>query len=144
MSSHIIREPALEDKIWKAYKGYTNWTPLKNCILEEWFSEDEIKALGHGANEWRNELAHSKRSYEPSIDTIRAIRLIEHFNYAIVLRQIGYDDEEIKGILKEILVRNDKPQNQNETPMQPIDGGKNSDNEPIEETKDSSAESGTE
>ena len=144
MSSHIIREPALEDKIWKAYKGYTNWTPLKNCILEEWFSEDEIKALGHEANEWRNELAHSKRSYEPSIDTIRAIRLIEHFNYAIVLRQIGYDDEEIKGILKEILVRNDKPQNQNETQMQPIDGGKNSDNEPIEETKDSSAESGTE
>lgn len=111
LSSHIICEPALEDKIWKAYNGYKNWLPLKSCISEEWFSEDEIRTLGHEANEWRNELAHSKRTYEPSIDTIRAVRLIEHLNYAIVLRKIGFKDDEIQNILQEILVRTNKPHN---------------------------------
>ena len=55
------------------------------------------------ANLWRNELAHSIRSYEPNVRTIKAVRLMEHLNYAIVLRYIGYNDEEIGNLLKEIL-----------------------------------------
>ena len=31
--------------------------------------------------------------------------LIEHLNYAIVLRQIGYDNDEIKQLLENVLVR---------------------------------------
>ena len=105
MEKHIISEPALEDKVMKAYKGYDGWNPLKPCIDEKWFKEDEIKTLGHEVNLWRNELAHTKRSYEPKLETIRAVRLLEHFNYAIVLRELGYGDEEIKYLLEQSLER---------------------------------------
>ena len=61
--------------------------------------------LATEANEWRNELAHDKREYVPNVNAIKAIRLLEHMNYSIVLRQAGYSDEEINYILKEILIR---------------------------------------
>ena len=105
LAKNVVREPALEDKVWKAYKGFDNWSPLKPCLSEEWFLKDEIKKLAHEVNQWRNELAHSKRSYEPKIDTIRAVRLLEHMNYAIVLRELGYGDSEIKELLGAILIR---------------------------------------
>ena len=105
LSEHVISEPALEDKIVKAYSGFDTWDPLKPCISDEWFKEDEIQTLGHEANLWRNDLAHSKRSYEPKLETIRAVRLLEHLNYAIVLRQLGYEDEEIKYLLQVALKR---------------------------------------
>ena len=44
------------------------------------------------ANRWRNELAHEKREYEPDSQVVDAIRLVEHLNYCIVLREAGYDD----------------------------------------------------
>ena len=34
-----------------------------------------------------------------------AVRLVEHMNYCIVLRKAGYDDDQIKAIITEILVR---------------------------------------
>ena len=76
-----------------------------DCLSQEWFKEDEIETLAKEANLWRNELAHEKRSYIPSVETIRAIRLVEHLNYAIVLRQLGYVDGEIQELLKYTLLR---------------------------------------
>lgn len=105
LSDHVLNEPALEDKILKAYRGYDGWNALKPCFDEAWFTDDEIKKLGHEINLWRNDLAHSKRTYEPKLETLRAVRLLEHFNYAIVLRQIGYEDEEIKELLTHALIR---------------------------------------
>lgn len=94
---------SLESKIIKAYNGYTGWLPLSD-ILSEWFGQD-VAELAKIANEWRNELAHEKRTYQPNINVIRAMRLVEHMNYSIVLRTAGYSDKEIKNILTEILAR---------------------------------------
>jgi len=104
LMKHVLVEPALEDKVWKVYNGYDGWNPIRPCISKEWFDEDEIQELGSEMNQWRNELAHSKREYKPNANTIRAVRLIEHLNYAIVLRKIGYDDNEIKDILSHVLI----------------------------------------
>lgn len=94
---------SLFDKMTKAYKGYAEWRPLKP-ILAEWFGED-ISDFAEAANLWRNELAHEKREYIPDEKVIHAIRLVEHMNYCIVLREAGYDDEQIKVIVSEILIR---------------------------------------
>lgn len=114
----ILIEPALEFKILQAYTGYigkskkedgteysAEWKSLKECISEDMFPESTIAQLAKEANKWRNELAHSKRSYEPTEDTISAVRLLEHINYAIILRQLGFEDKEIRTILSEALVR---------------------------------------
>lgn len=103
MAKSVLREPALEEKIIKAYTGYSEWKPLKACFKEEWFNLHDVKEIAHEANIWRNELAHTKRSYVPSMKTIQAVRLMEHMNYAIVLRMIGYEDEEICGLLEKVL-----------------------------------------
>ncbi len=94
----------LEGKIQKAYNGYTSWAPLSS-IISELFNGEDIAALAKEANSWRNELAHDKREYIPSIEAIKAIRLVEHLNYAIVLRYAGYNDDEIKEILSDLLAR---------------------------------------
>ncbi len=101
----VVSEPALKDKIIKVLNGYDNWDPLSNCFEPEWFKKEEIPILANEANQWRNELAHSKRKYVPSEQTIKAVRLLEHINYAIVLRQLGYTDAEIKGVLEGVLKR---------------------------------------
>lgn len=93
----------LEEKVKKVYNGYSEWKPLKP-LLTEWFGDD-ISALANAANSWRNELAHEKREYQPTVDVINAVRLIEHINYCIVFRHAGYSDEKIKSIIAEILVR---------------------------------------
>lgn len=105
LAKNVVREPALVDKVMKAYTGYDNWRPLTTCISEEWYKPDEIKTLGYEANQWRNDLAHAKRSYEPNENTVRAIRLLEHINYAIVLRVLGFSDDETKDILEKVLKR---------------------------------------
>lgn len=94
---------SLSDKMTKAYKGYTDWRPLKP-ILAEWFGED-ISDFADSANLWRNELAHEKREFIPDEKVIHAVRLVEYMNYCIVLRKAGYDDAQIKAIVSEILVR---------------------------------------
>lgn len=94
---------SLEDKVEKVYNGYSTWESLRP-ILTEWFNDD-VSALANTANLWRNELAHEKREYQPNIDVVRAIRLIEHINYCIVFRHAGYSDEQIKSIIAEILIR---------------------------------------
>ena len=104
LMEHVVSEPALEDKVWKVYHGYGKWNSLAPCISEDWFKENEIKTLGSEMNQWRNDLAHSKREYKPNSNTIRAVRLIEHLNYAIVLRELGYKDKEIKEILSHVLI----------------------------------------
>ena len=100
-----MSDVSLKDKIMKAYNGYDGWEALKTCISEDWFTLEEVETLADEANAWRNELAHEKRTHDPSIDTVRAIRLIEHLNYAIVLREIGYSDIEIKSLLENVLIR---------------------------------------
>lgn len=105
LSKNVVREPALEDKICKVYEGYEGWQALAPCLSDEWFKKNEIRFLAHEANQWRNDLAHSKRLYETKKDTIRAVWLIEHLNYAIVGRQLGYNDEEIKDLLENVLTR---------------------------------------
>lgn len=105
LSNNVVREPALEDKICKVYGGYEGWQALAPCLSDEWFKKNEIRFLAHEANQWRNDLAHSKRLYETKEDTIRAVWLIEHLNYAIVGRQLGYNDEEIKDLLENVLTR---------------------------------------
>jgi hypothetical protein len=94
---------SLEQKICKAYDGYSGWSGVKN-ILTEYFGES-IKGLAEIAKDWRNELAHEKREYEPDERVITAIRLVEHLNYCIILRIAGYSDDLIKPILDEILIR---------------------------------------
>ena len=61
--------------------------------------------MANVANDWRNELAHEKRTYEPDINTVDAVRLVEHLNYSIILRKAGYNTEEISNILENTLVR---------------------------------------
>ena len=105
LSKNVVREPALKDKVWKVYKGDEKWESFETCFSEEWYRKDEIQILGEEVNRWRNELAHSKRSYEPKLDTIRSVRLLEHLNYAIVLRQLGFSNDEIKELLEWTLKR---------------------------------------
>lgn len=94
---------SLEEKILKVYNGYGDWSPLSN-VLSELFGDD-ISAFAKAANDWRNELAHEKRTYHPDINVIHAIRLVEHLNYCIVLRHAEYTDDEIKYIISELLAR---------------------------------------
>ena len=94
---------SLQDKICKVYNGYDSWMGLKN-ILSVYFGED-VSKLASVANQWRNELAHEKREYEPDYSVISAIRLVEHLNYCIVLRFAGYSDDIIKEIIEKILTR---------------------------------------
>ncbi len=91
-------------KILKVYNGYTNWEPLSN-IIDDLFNGENIAKLASAANLWRNELAHNKREYMPTIDAIKAIRLVEHLNYTMVLRYADYNDNQIKAILTELLIR---------------------------------------
>jgi hypothetical protein len=99
----ISPEPSLMDKILKVYRGCAGWTSLDD-VLGEWFG-NQVDDLAEIANEWRNELAHEKREYDPDLRVVKAIRLVEHLNYCIVLRQAGYCDEQIKTILEDLLVR---------------------------------------
>ena len=101
----VLMEPSLKDKVRNAYGGYEGWASLELCISDEWYKKDEIIKLAQEINDWRNELAHENRSYTPTIDTIRAVCLLEHLNYAIVLRIIGCSDCEIRYFLENILKR---------------------------------------
>lgn len=92
---------SLEQKIQKAYNGYSNWAPLSG-ILSEKFGEDII-TLAQKANKWRNELAHEKYEFDPDEDVINSIRLIEHINYCIAFRIVGYSDEEIATLVNQTL-----------------------------------------
>lgn len=94
---------SLKDKICKVYNGYDSWLGLKT-VLFEYFGED-VTELAGVANQWRNELAHEKREYEPDRNVISSVRLVEHLNYCIVLRLAGYSDDVIKRIIEEILTR---------------------------------------
>lgn len=101
--SSISPTVSLQDKIQKVYNGYDSWLGLK-AILPEYFSEN-IPELASVANQWRNELAHEKREYEPDHKVISAVRLVEYLNYCIVLRVAGYSDDIIKEIIEEIFTR---------------------------------------
>ena len=94
----------LEGKILKVCNGYAGWEPLSD-IISELFAGEDIVALAREANAWRNELAHDKREYIPTVEAIKAIRLVEHLNYAIILRHAGYPEVEIKRILSQLLAR---------------------------------------
>lgn len=94
---------SLSEKMRKVIDGYDGWSPVKP-ILEDWFGND-YELLMKAANDWRNELAHEKRSYEPDLNTVKAVRLVEHLNYCIVLRKAGYNDDEISAILECTLAR---------------------------------------
>lgn len=98
----ISPEPSLMDKILKVYRGCSGWTGL-DFVLGEWFGS-QVDDLAEVANEWRNELAHENGKYQPDKRVVSAIRLVEHLNYCIVLRQSGYCDAHIKKILEELLV----------------------------------------
>lgn len=92
-----------QEKIRKVYEGYDSWQALKN-VLSEFFGDDVTK-LAEVANQWRNELAHEKREYEPDMGVITSMRLVEHLNYCIVLRLAGYADDAIKAIVEDVLTR---------------------------------------
>ena len=92
---------SLGDKISKAVQGYTGWDSLESVVNERFPDWDALAGI---ANSWRNELAHEKREFIPTYDTIRAVRLVEHLNYAIVLRAVGYSNERIKQIVNEVLI----------------------------------------
>ena len=92
---------SLKEKICKTYVGYENWSGLVNILGEQF--DSKIEELAGIANTWRNELAHEKWEFEPDKRVISAIRLVEHINYCIVLRQAGYIDAEISAIVEKIL-----------------------------------------
>lgn len=94
---------SLSEKLQKVIDGYSGWEPIKPA-LENWFGND-YAPLTKAANDWRNELAHEKRTYEPDINTVNAVRLVEHLNYSIILRKAGYSTEEISSILENTLIR---------------------------------------
>lgn len=100
-----IAAPSLMDKVKKICYGYKDendeWKSLKG-ILPNGF-DSKIDVLAKEANDWRNELAHEKRTYELKAETLEAIRLVEYLNYCIVLRKTGFVDDEISRILAEIL-----------------------------------------
>lgn len=98
----LMPQISLKDKVLKVYGGYEGWDSLRP-VLAEWF--DDVSSLASAANLWRNELAHEKREYQPDVNVILAVRLVEHMNYCIILRKAGYSDEAIKSILTEVLVR---------------------------------------
>lgn len=106
----FITIESLKEKVLNVYEGYDEWDGLKSCISEEWYKKEEIEELAKEINNWRNELAHENRLYTPTIKTIRAVRLLEHMNYAIVLRQIGCTDEEICLFLEKVLIRHFDPE----------------------------------
>lgn len=98
----IKRSPlSLEQKIIKACEGYEGWEPLNKCLEEDYHSNTNIYAKE--ANKWRNELAHDKSDYNPTCDTICAMRFIEKINYCIILREAGFTDSRIKIIVSKIL-----------------------------------------
>lgn len=99
----LIQPISLGEKICKVYRGYSRWRSLEP-ILEEWFGSN-LESLATAANQWRNALAHEKREYEPNEDVVPAIRLVEHLNYCIVLRESGFTDAQIKRIVNKILTR---------------------------------------
>lgn len=103
IAKKIMPLVSLQAKIEKTYSGYENWSSL-NIILDEWYGK-EYKQLADVANKWRNELAHEKREFEPSFDVVKAIRLVEHINYCIVLRTAGFSDDEIKEYIGKVLKR---------------------------------------
>lgn len=94
---------SLSEKLQKVIDGYSGWEPIKPA-LKNWFGND-YAPLTKAANDWRNELAHEKRTYEPDINTVNAVRLVEHLNYSIILRKAGYSTEEISSILENTLIR---------------------------------------
>lgn len=94
---------SLEEKVLKVFGGYKTWPPLIS-ILSDRFGAD-VSDLANTVNLWRNELAHEKRDFEPSKDVIDGIRLVEHLNYCILLRQAGYNDEEISAIISTVLIK---------------------------------------
>lgn len=98
---HIQTDIPLKDKLKKAYYGYKNWKSLEP-VLSDRFGND-ITDLASIANDWRNDLAHEKRKFKADLRTINAVHLVEHINYCIVLRRVGYSDAEIKEIVEKIL-----------------------------------------
>lgn len=97
IKKRISPDLGLSEKMRKVLEGYNGWAPVKPVLLD-WFGSD-YTPLTRAANDWRNELAHEKRSYEPDENTVKSIRLVEHLNYSIILRIAGYSDEEISAIL---------------------------------------------
>ena len=85
----------------KTIKGYGDWKSLENIITPEYTDYDP---LAHEENLWRNEQAHNKNDFVVTGNTIRAVRMTEHVNYCIVLRHCGYSNDEIRAIIKEVLV----------------------------------------
>lgn len=103
IKKRISPDLGLSEKMRKVLEGYNGWAPVKPVLLD-WFGSD-YTPLTRAANDWRNELAHEKRSYEPDENTVKSIRLVEHLNYSIILRIAGYSDEEISAILENTLAR---------------------------------------
>lgn len=105
VAKDIVRnlEPmiSLEDKIKKTISGYGGWASLQPIIETRFDDWAELSAI---ANAWRNELAHEKRQTQPTASTIRAVRLVEHLNYCIILHIAGFSDEEILRMLDKILI----------------------------------------
>lgn len=103
LQNSLVPAISLQDKLYKTYHGYADWLGAK-FILTGYFGED-VTGLANIANEWRNELAHEKREYEPDKRVISAIRLVEHLNYCIILRISSFSDENIKAIVEKALER---------------------------------------
>lgn len=101
IKKHLAPDISLKDKLKKAYDGYKDWAGLSG-VLDTLF-KNHVDQLAEVANDWRNELAHEKRSYEPTPDVVSAVRMVEYINYCIILRKSGYDDSDIKNIIDVVL-----------------------------------------
>jgi hypothetical protein len=97
-------EPSLSEKIYKVYKGYASdneqWSSLEFAFPK--INNDMAKQLSKLASEWRNEVAHEKREFEISSEAYVAMRFVEYLNYCIVLRHVGYSDNEIRDIVDDL------------------------------------------
>lgn len=102
IKKHLRPDSALKDKLQKAYYGYKGWESLEEILSCD--VGNSVPRLTEIANRFRNDMAHEKRSFDPDNNTINAVNLVEHINYCIVLRQVGYSDDEIKSIIHTILL----------------------------------------
>jgi hypothetical protein len=105
-------DPSTSDKLQKIFSGFNHgdesWKSLKDIFKE--LETEQVKDYADTANKWRNDVAHDKREFVFSHEACEAMRFVEYLNYCIVLRHVGYEDNEIKSIIDKLRLLQNRSQ----------------------------------